>query len=405
MLLGHEVSLMKCRGFVGGLSISKELSFSQRSSRTIQERISQNTATKNMNCMTIQKDGNANEFLIGMNNSRNENELKPFSRSDNINERLHGDLNMSKAITIFGIYVVDMNFRSERIPIAGETLMGHFSMGPGGKGSNQAIAASRAGGRVNFIAKIGADLYGDMALEHYKNEGVHTDLIIRDENQPTGIASIMLEESTGRNAIVVCPAAASTFTVEEIMQVELHIRNSAYFMTQLEMPLDATFKALELASEHQVPVILNPAPAHELPDSIYPLCDFLTPNEVEASSLSGISVKTVADAEKAADFFLERGVKNVIITFGEHGVVLKNASLFKHVPAIILQDPVIDTTGAGDAFNGSFVTALSQGMELMEAIRYANTAAGISVTRYGTAPSTAYQHEIEQALSQLKDHL
>ena len=306
---------------------------------------------------------------------------------------------MSKEITIFGIYVVDMNFQCEKIPIPGETLMGQFFTGPGGKGSNQAIAASRAGGRVKFIAKIGTDLNGDMGLERYKKEGVQSDLIIRDENQPTGVAAIMLEEGTGRNAIVVCPAAASTFTVEEIMQFESHIQNSTYFMTQLETPLHATFKALELANKHQVPVILNPAPAHELPDSIYPLCDYFTPNEIEASSLAGIPVDTITDAEKAANIFLERGVKNVIITFGEQGVVVKNAFLCKHVPAITLKDPVVDTTGAGDAFNGSFVAALSRGMELLEAIRYANVAAGISVTRYGTAPSTAYQHEIEQAKS------
>lgn len=305
---------------------------------------------------------------------------------------------MSKVITIFGIYVVDMNFRSPKIPVPGETLIGHFFSGPGGKGSNQAIAASRAGGEVTFIAKIGADLYGDQGLQCYHKEGVQTDLIIRDEKQSTGVAAVMLEENTGRNAIVVCPAAASTFTVDEILQVESRIQNSSFFMTQLETPLDATFKALEIASKHQASVILNPAPARELPDSIYPLCDYFTPNEIEASALTGISVESVADAEKAADIFLERGVRNVIITFGEKGVVVKNETLFKHMPAITLQDPVVDTTGAGDAFNGSFAAALSRGMELLEAIHYANVAAGISVTRYGTAPSTAYQHEIEQAL-------
>ncbi len=277
--------------------------------------------------------------------------------------------------------------------------MGRFKTGPGGKGSNQAIAAKRAGGDVNFITKIGQDLYGEMALKRYKTEGIQTDLIIQDETDPTGVAAILLEDQTGVNAIVVCPGAASEFTIAEMLQKEAQIQNSSYFLTQLETPLAVTFKAIEIAAKHLVPVILNPAPANELPDYIYPLCDYFTPNEVEASTLAKIPVENIEDAEKAADIFLERGVKNVIITFGDQGVLVKNKDLLKQIPALPLNHPVVDTTGAGDAFNGAFVAALGHGKDLLEALRYANTAAGISVTRHGTALSTPYQEEIEKALS------
>lgn len=309
---------------------------------------------------------------------------------------------MSKPITIFGIFVVDLNFRADTIPIPGETLLGRFSSGPGGKGSNQAIAAKRAGGEVNFIAKIGTDPYGELCLERYKTEGIPTNLILQDKTQPTGVAAILLEDKTGSNAIVVCPGAASQFSVDEITAYESQIQNSSYFLTQLETPLDATFKALEIANKHQVPAIFNPAPAIEFPEHIYTLCDYFTPNEVEASMLAGIPVETLEDAEKAADIFLERGVKNVIMTFGEKGVVVKNRQFLEYIPAIQLKQPVVDTTGAGDAFSGSFVAALQQGKDLREAICYANTGAGISVTRHGTALAAPTQAEIEKTLKEMK---
>ena len=306
---------------------------------------------------------------------------------------------MNKPITIFGIFVADLNLRSKKIPVPGETLIGQFYPGPGGKGSNQAIATKRAGGDVSFITKIGVDHYGEMALERYKIEGIETDLIIRDKDNPTGVAAILLEDDTGANAIVVCPGAALEFKVDEILNYEEQIKNSSYLMTQLETPLDTTFKALELANKHKTPVILNPAPAAELPANVYPLCDYFTPNEVEASTLAGIPVENIEDADKAANIFLNRGVKNVVLTFGDKGVFVKNDHLTEHVPAMKLDNPVIDTTGAGDAFNGSFVAALYQGMDFLTAVQFANISAGISVTRHGTALSTAYKHEIEQAMT------
>ena len=306
---------------------------------------------------------------------------------------------MRKPITIFGIFVVDLNFRSSKIPIPGETLMGHFYAGPGGKGSNQAIAAKRAGGEVNFIAKIGNDAYGQLCLERYQAEGISTDFFRQETTQPTGVAAILLEDQTGNNAVVVCPGVASDFSVAEILQYEAQIATSSYFLTQLETPQEATFKAIELAHQHHVPVIFNPAPAAHLPSSIYPMCDYFIPNEVEAAMLSGVAVKTLEDAESAADIFLERGVKNVLITFGEKGVVVKNQQFMEHVSATKLDAAVVDTTGAGDAFCGGLAAALQQGQALQEAVVYANTAAGISVTRHGTALSTPTQEEIERILA------
>lgn len=308
---------------------------------------------------------------------------------------------MSKPITIFGIFVADLNLRSKKIPVPGETLIGQFYPGPGGKGSNQAIATKRAGGDVSFITKIGVDHYGEMALERYKTEGIETDLIIRDNNLPTGVAAILLEDETGANAIVVCPGAALEFTVDEMLQYEERIKNSSYLLTQLETPLETTIKAMELAHKHQTSAILNPAPAAELPAEVYPLCDYFTPNEVEASELAGVPVANVDDADKAASIFLDWGVKNVILTFGDKGVFVKNNHLSEHVPAMKLEDPVVDTTGAGDAFNGSFVAALYQGMDFLAAVKFANVSAGISVTRHGTALSTAYKHEIERSIKQM----
>lgn len=310
---------------------------------------------------------------------------------------------MNNPITIFGIFVADLNLRSKKIPVPGETLMGTFYPGPGGKGSNQAIATKRAGGDVSFIAKIGVDHYGNMALDRYQTEGIETNLIIKDKDNPTGVAAILLEDDTGANAIVVCPGAASEFTVDEIVKYEDQIKDASYFMTQLETPLDTTFKAIEIAHKHQTPVILNPAPAAELPKYIYPMCDYFTPNEVEASTLAGIPVENIEDAEKAAGIFKAWGVKNVIITFGDKGVFIKNDHISEHIPALKLDDPVVDTTGAGDAFNGGFVAALYQGMDLITAVKFANVSAGISVTRHGTALSTAYKHEIEDLITKIEE--
>ncbi|MGA3009885.1 MAG: ribokinase [Terracidiphilus sp.] len=299
-----------------------------------------------------------------------------------------------KWVTVLGSFVADLAFRTHRIPVWGETLLGsEFKLGPGGKGSNQAVAAARAGGRVSFISKLGLDPFGDMARALYKSEGIDTQFLFKTQSA-TGAATIIIDASKGENAIIVVPGACFEVTAEEVDQARSLIAGSSIFVAQLELPLAVVEHGLALAHSLGVPTILNPAPAAPLPESIYQHIDYITPNESEAAALTGISVSTVADAEKAADAFLARGVPNAIITLGAQGVFVKNADVRAHVPGVNA-GKVVETTGAGDAFNGSFAVALSEGMGLVEAARFACAAAGISITRPGTAPSMPTRPEID----------
>ena len=299
-----------------------------------------------------------------------------------------------KWVTVLGSFVADLAFRTHRIPVWGETLMGNeFKLGPGGKGSNQAVAAARAGGRVSFISKLGPDPFGDMARALYKSEGIDTQFLFTTQSA-TGAAAIIIDAHKGENAIIVVPGACFEVTAEEVDQARALIAGSAIFVAQLELPLPVVEHGLTLAHSLGVPTILNPAPAAPLPESIYRHIDYITPNESEAAALTGVPVSTVADAEKAADAFLARGVPNAIITLGAQGVFVKNAQVRAHVPAVNA-GKVVETTGAGDAFNGGFAVALSEGMGLVEAARFGCATAGISITRPGTAPSMPTRAEID----------
>jgi ribokinase len=297
-------------------------------------------------------------------------------------------------VTVLGSFVADLAFRIDRLPTWGETLMGQsFKLGPGGKGSNQAVASARAGASVTFITRLGPDPFGDIARTLYRAEGIDTHFLFPSPN-PTGAAAILLDATSGENAIVVVPGASFELTPAEVDRAAAHIASSSIFVTQLELPLATVEHGLRLAHSHAVPTILNPAPAATLPDSIYPLCDYLTPNETEAATLTGIPVTNLASAEAAASALLARGVRNVIITLGAQGALIKNSALTLHIPAINA-GPVIETTGAGDAFNGGLATALAEGMTLVEAVKFAIIVAGISVTRPGAAPSMPHRAEID----------
>jgi ribokinase len=299
-----------------------------------------------------------------------------------------------KWVTVLGSFVADLAFRTNRIPVWGETLMGNeFKLGPGGKGSNQAVAAARAGGRVSFISKLGPDPFGDMARALYKSEGIDTQFLFTTASA-TGAAAIIIDARKGENAIIVVPGACFEVTAGEVDQARALIASSSVFIAQLELPLPAVEHGLALAHSLGVPTILNPAPAAPLPESIYRHIDYITPNESEAAALTGVPVSTVADAEKAADAFIARGVPNAIITLGAQGVFVKNAQVRAHVPAVNA-GKVVETTGAGDAFNGGFAVALSEGMDLVEAARFGCATAGISITRPGTAPSMPTRAEID----------
>jgi ribokinase len=300
----------------------------------------------------------------------------------------------SKSVTVMGSYVADLAFRIDRLPTWGETRMGQsFQLGPGGKGSNQAVAAARAGAKVSFISKLGADPFGEIARTLYREEGIDTQYVFSSPN-PTGAAAILIDAAKGENAIIVVPGACFELTPAEVDQATALIAASSIFVAQLELPLLTVEHGLKLAHTHGVPTILNPAPAATLPNSIYPYCDYLTPNETEATTLTGISVTDLASAEKAAASLLSRGVRNVILTLGAQGALIKNSTFTRHVPAVVA-GLVVETTGAGDAFNGGLATALAEGMDLIDATRFACTVAGISVTRPGTAPSMPRRTEID----------
>jgi ribokinase len=300
----------------------------------------------------------------------------------------------AKFVTVMGSYVTDMAFRTEKLPAWGETYLGkEFRLGPGGKGSNQAVAAARAGARVSFISKLGRDALGEMARDLYRTEGIDTQHLLKTDS-PTGAAAIILDAASGENSIIVVPGACYELTTEEVTQARNLIANSAVFLAQLELALPTVEFGLELAHYLGVPTILNPAPGCRLPASIYPDCDYLTPNESEAEVLTGIRVGSLEQAEQAADALLARGVGTVVVTLGAQGALVKNAQLRQHVPAIDA-GPVLETTGAGDAFNGGFAVALSEGQGIFEAVRFGCAVAAISVTRAGTALSMPYRKEVD----------
>lgn len=300
-----------------------------------------------------------------------------------------------KPIVIMGIFVADTAYRTPYNPRWGETVLGSdFKLGPGGKGSNQAVAAARAGGNVAFITKLGRDTFGDMARKMYTDEGIDQRFVVSTDEYATGAAAIIIDEKKGDNAIVVFPGACSHLTTAEIDAAKSEIGAAAAFMTNLELPVPIVLHALKLAHGFGVPTILNPAPAVPVPAEIFPLCDYATPNESEAEGLTGVKVVSVADAERAAAALLAKGVKNAIITLGAQGVLIKTATLTQHVPAVNA-GPVVETTGAGDAFNGGFAVALSEGRDIVAACQFGCTVAGISVTRKGTAPSMPRRAEVD----------
>jgi ribokinase len=303
-----------------------------------------------------------------------------------------------KPIVILGIFVADTAYRAERQPKMGETILGNsFVLGPGGKGSNQAVAAAMAGGRTHFITRLGRDAFADIAQATWARAGVHPE-VTEDPDSYTGAAYIFIEESSGNNAIIVAPGAAGRVSVADVEAKRALIESAAVFVTQLEQPIPAAQRALEIARAAGVTTILNPAPAAALSDAMLALCDYVTPNESEAETLTGIPVVSVQDAERAADALMARGVGAVIVTLGSNGALYRDRHRSVHVP-VISAGPVVETTGAGDAFNGGFAVALSEGRDVIDAVRFGCATAGISVTRPGTAPAMPARAEIDALIA------
>jgi len=304
----------------------------------------------------------------------------------------------SKKIVVFGSYVTDLMFRVPRLPVKGETLIAStFKMGPGGKGANQAVAAKRAGANVSMITKIGKDKFGEIAMENFQKEGIDSKYIFLDDEYPTACAAVLVNESTGDNQIALTYGATEQIALEEVETARQEIESAGILVTQLEANLDATEKAIDIAKKNGAIIILDPAPARPLSDEFLSKIDILTPNEIEASMLcDNILVETVEDAKKAADILLSKGARNVIVTLGEKGALLANGKGKHHIKSLKVES--IDTTGAGDAYNGGLATALAEGKDLFEAAKFANVVGGLCVTKMGTAPSMPFREEIEKLL-------
>jgi len=300
-----------------------------------------------------------------------------------------------KSISILGVFVADLCFIGDRIPSKGQTILGKkHVVGPGGKGSNQAIAAGRLNGEVSFITKVGKDSHSEMAFNLYKEAGVKTHSIIQDEKLFTGVAGIMIDKD-GNNAINVVSGAAEHLVAEDIDNKIETIKNSKIFLTQMETPDEITIYALKKAKEHKCITILNPAPARKIDEDNFKLIDFFTPNETEAEFYLNKNLKTDKDIKNAANEFLKKGIKNVIITLGEKGIYFANRDENFFLEAYKLKKAVIDTTGAGDAFNGAFAVGLANDLDIKDALIFANKVAGISTTRLGAAASMPFAKELE----------
>lgn len=298
-------------------------------------------------------------------------------------------------VVILGVFVADTAYRAARMPKMGETIMGtSFALGPGGKGSNQAVACARIGAQTHIISRLGVDDFATLALDTWAGAGV-TAHVQQMADSYTGAAHIFIHDGTGDNAIIIAPGAAAHIDATDIDTNADLIRGGHVFVTQLEQPMAAALRGLEIARAAGVTTILNPAPAAALPAGMLALCDYVTPNETECEALTGIAVQTPADAQSACDALVALGVRCPIITMGEQGAYLHGHGL---VPAVDA-GPVVETTGAGDAFNGAFAAALSEGQSPLRAVAYGCATAGISVTRAGTAPAMPTRAEVEALLT------
>ncbi len=299
---------------------------------------------------------------------------------------------MSRIIVI-GSSNTDMVIKTEKLPLPGETILGGtFLMNPGGKGANQAVAAARLGGKITFITKRGNDLFGNQAVGLLMREGIDTQYIVKDTVLPSGVALITVD-SAGENSIVVAPGSNGNLLSEDIPPVIFEGSKYEILLLQLEIPIETVEFSAVSASEHGIKVILNPAPACKLPDNLLKHTWLITPNETEAEALTGIKINNNISAESAAVVLQERGVKNVIITLGEAGAFVKSDNFSGLVPGVKVIP--VDTTAAGDVFNGALAVAISEGKELNEAVLFANIAASISVTRMGAQASAPYRNEIK----------
>ena len=299
-------------------------------------------------------------------------------------------------ILVVGSSNTDMIIKLDRIPRPGETILGGaFVIAAGGKGANQAVGAARAGGQVIFIARVGQDMFGEQAVAGLVTDGINADHVTRDKTSPSGVALIFVAKD-GENSIAVAGGANANLSNADVRKAKAAFAGASVLVMQLETPLESVQAAADLAAKAGVRVILNPAPAQPLPDKLLKCVSILTPNETEAELLTGIAVSDAATAAAAAAKLCVRGVQTVIITLGARGAYVATESGGQLVPGFKVK--AVDTTAAGDIFNGALAVAIAEGKPLELAVRFANAAAAISVTRLGAQPSAPTRREIERFL-------
>jgi len=304
---------------------------------------------------------------------------------------------MNANITVVGSSNTDMIIQMAEIPRPGETVLGGaFSMAAGGKGANQAVGAARAGGKVTFVARVGDDMFGSKAIEGFKNDGINVEYVTRDETAPSGVALIFVADD-GENSIAVASGANARLSPEDVEAAREAVTSSAALVCQLETPIETVTAAAKIAADAGVRVILNPAPAQALSKDLLRLVSVLTPNESEAQLLTGIKVTDDAGALKAARILQDRGVETVLITLGPRGTFVAGGETNELVPSVKVD--AVDTTAAGDVFNGALAVALAECKPLLEAVRFANIAAALSATRLGAQPSAPRRAEIDACLN------
>jgi ribokinase len=304
---------------------------------------------------------------------------------------------MAKPIVVVGSSNTDMILQMQRIPRPGETILGgQFSMAAGGKGANQAVGAARAGGQVVFVARVGRDLFGEQAIKGFRAEGIDVRHVLQDDAAASGVALIFVADS-GENSIGVASGANGRLLPTDVAKAREAITTAGTVLMQLETPLETVQAAAEMAAAAGVRVVLNPAPARPLPDVLLRHVSILTPNETEAELLTGIKVEGEQGAIEAAAALRGRGVEVVVVTLGSRGAYVSSAEFSGLIPSFKVKP--VDTTAAGDIFNGALVVALAEGRPLSEAVRFASAAAAISVTRLGAQPSAPQRSEIEALLA------
>lgn len=305
---------------------------------------------------------------------------------------------VNKRILVIGSSNTDMTIKSDNLPLPGQTILGgRFVMGPGGKGANQAVAAKRLGGNVEFICKVGHDIFGKNAADGYKKEGIDISHILYSK-EPSGVALILVDK-TGENVISVAPGANGDLSVEDIESIANVIKEANYLILQLEIPTDAVIRAAKIAHEAGVYVILNPAPACKLPNELFQYISLITPNQTETELMTGVKLINEQSFITAVENFNRMGVKDVIITLGSKGSLVCYDGKNEFVPAIKVD--AVDATAAGDTFCGAVCVALSQGKNLKEAAVLATKAASLTVQKMGAQDSIPSINDINMFSNQI----